>query len=120
MSAVEATPTARLTGRTDGRGAAAAAAEGAYFSCRDLHAYYGESYVVQGISLDIKKGEVLALLGRNGAGKTSTLRAIARADSPSLRRGEIFLAGKAIHPLRARRRNSASNWCRRTAASSAA
>ena len=100
MSAVEATPPARLPGRADGRGAAAAA-EGAYFSCRDLHAYYGESYVVQGISLDIKKGEVLALLGRNGAGKTSTLRAIARADSPSLRRGEIFLAGKAIHPLRA-------------------
>jgi len=98
MSALD-TPTPAPLGRTDGR-ATAPAAEGAFFSCRDLHAYYGESYVVQGVSLDIKKGEVLALLGRNGAGKTSTLRAIARADSPVLRRGEIFLAGTAIHPLR--------------------
>jgi len=50
-----------------------------YFSCRALHAYYGESYVVQGVSFDLAEGEILALLGRNGAGKTSTLRTIARA-----------------------------------------
>ena len=72
----------------------------AFFSCRDLHAYYGESYIVQGVSFEIAEGEVLALLGRNGAGKTSTLRAIARMDNPALKRGEIHLAGKAIHPLR--------------------
>jgi len=71
-----------------------------FFACRDIHAYYGESYVVQGISLELQEGEVLALLGRNGAGKTSTLRTIARASVPVLKHGEIFLGGKPIHPLR--------------------
>jgi branched-chain amino acid transport system ATP-binding protein len=70
-----------------------------YFSCKNLHAYYGESYIVQGISFDVREREIVALLGRNGAGKTSTLRAIARTASPELRSGEIFLGGKAIHPL---------------------
>ena len=41
-----------------------------FFSIRDMHAYYGESYIVQGVSLDVRQGEILALLGRNGAGKT--------------------------------------------------
>lgn len=41
-----------------------------------LHAFYGESHVLHGINFEIRKGEVVALLGRNGAGKTSTLRAI--------------------------------------------
>ena len=45
-----------------------------FFSCWDMHAYYGESYIVQGVNFDIREGEVIALLGRNGAGKTSTLR----------------------------------------------
>ncbi len=49
------------------------------FLRRDIHAYYGESYIVQGVGFDIREGEILALLGRNGAGKTSTLRTIARA-----------------------------------------
>lgn len=74
--------------------------ENAFFSCRDIHSYYGESYIVQGISLEIKEGEILALLGRNGAGKTSTLRTIARMDNPSLSKGEIYLGGKPIHTLR--------------------
>ena len=43
----------------------------------------------------MQEGEILALLGRNGAGKTSTLRTIARADSPALKSGEIWLAGTA-------------------------
>lgn len=72
-----------------------------FFSCRDLHAYYGDSYIVQGVSFDIAEGEILALLGRNGAGKTSTLRTIARADDPQLRSGEIHLQGKPIHDLAA-------------------
>ncbi|MEO3386886.1 ABC transporter ATP-binding protein [Mesorhizobium sp. CAU 1741] len=79
------------------------ASEGAkpFFSARDIHAYYGESYIVQGISLDIRHGEILALLGRNGAGKTSTLRTIARLDDPALQRGEIWLDGQAIHQMKA-------------------
>ncbi len=71
-----------------------------YFSVRDIHAYYGESYIVQGVSFDVREGEILALLGRNGAGKTSTLRAIARADAPALRTGEVYLNGEAIHRLK--------------------
>ncbi len=73
----------------------------AFFALRDVHAYYGESYIVQGVSLEVRKGEVLALLGRNGAGKTSTLRAIARADAPAVTRGEIWLEGQPIHQMQA-------------------
>ncbi|HHK74124.1 MAG TPA: ABC transporter ATP-binding protein [Rhizobiales bacterium] len=73
----------------------------AFFSVRDIHAYYGESYIVQGISFDMPEGEILALLGRNGAGKTSTLRALARVDDPALQSGEIYLGGQAIHEMRA-------------------
>jgi branched-chain amino acid transport system ATP-binding protein len=68
-----------------------------FFAIRDIHAYYGESYIVQGVSLDVRKGEILALLGRNGAGKTSTLRTIARMDNPELRAGEIWLEGEPLH-----------------------
>ena len=71
-----------------------------FFSVRDMHAYYGESYIVQGVSLDIRQGEILALLGRNGAGKTSTLRTIARTDNPQMRHGEIWLDGKPIHQMK--------------------
>ena len=71
----------------------------AYFSCWDIHAYYGESYIVQGVSFDIREGEIVALLGRNGAGKTSTLRAIARVDDPALRHGEIWLDHQPLHTM---------------------
>lgn len=71
-----------------------------FFSVRDMHAYYGESYIVQGVSLDVRKGEILALLGRNGAGKTSTLRTIARTDNPQMRQGEIWLDGAPIHQMK--------------------
>ncbi|PLX32746.1 MAG: ABC transporter ATP-binding protein [Hyphomicrobiales bacterium] len=73
--------------------------DNAFFSAKDLHAYYGESYIVQGVSFDVKEGEILALLGRNGAGKTSTLRTIARTSSPQLRQGEIWLEGHALHEM---------------------
>ena len=43
---------------------------------KDLNAWYGESHVLHGINLEVSKGEVVCLLGRNGAGRTSTLRAI--------------------------------------------
>jgi branched-chain amino acid transport system ATP-binding protein len=72
-----------------------------FFSVKDIHAYYGESYIVQGVSLDVRHGEILALLGRNGAGKTSTLRTIARVDNPVLKSGEIWLDGKPLHRMKA-------------------
>ncbi|MES9843054.1 MAG: ABC transporter ATP-binding protein [Candidatus Sedimenticola sp. PURPLELP] len=72
----------------------------AFFSCWDIHSYYGESYIVQGVSFDVREGEVLALLGRNGAGKTSTLRSIARVDSPEVTHGEIWLDHKPLHSMK--------------------
>lgn len=74
-------------------------ANSAYFSCRDVHSYYGESYIVQGISFEVAEGEILALLGRNGAGKTSTLRTIARVDEPELQKGEIWLNKQPLHSM---------------------
>ena len=78
-----------------------AASERAYFDVRDIHSYYGESYIVQGVSFSIQKGEILALLGRNGAGKTSTLRSIARTGSPMVTHGEIWLDNDAVHNMAA-------------------
>jgi branched-chain amino acid transport system ATP-binding protein len=78
-----------------------ARAEPAYFSAHDLHAYYGESYIVQGVSINVHEGEIVALLGRNGAGKTSTLRAIARVDSPQLKHGEVWLDHQPLHAMAA-------------------
>jgi branched-chain amino acid transport system ATP-binding protein len=43
---------------------------------KDLHAWYGESHVLHGVNFHVNEGEVLTLLGRNGAGRTSTMRAI--------------------------------------------
>lgn len=63
-----------------------------FLSVRDLHAYYGESHVLHGISFDIPRGEVVTLAGRNGAGKTTTLRAIMGLMRKS--RGQIELGGK--------------------------
>ncbi|WP_210203597.1 ABC transporter ATP-binding protein [Breoghania corrubedonensis] len=71
-----------------------------FFSVRDIHSYYGESYIVQGVSFEILEGEIVALLGRNGAGKTSTLRTIARTEVPELKRGEIWLAGNPLHSMK--------------------
>src|SRR5689334_7655460 len=59
---------------------------------RDLNAWYGESHVLQGINLEVKAGECVTLLGRNGAGRTSTLRAI--LGLVGKRTGSIRVAGK--------------------------
>nr|WP_212590703.1 ABC transporter ATP-binding protein [Wenxinia saemankumensis] len=72
-----------------------------YLSVWGIQAYYGESYIVQDVSFDIHEGEILALLGRNGAGKTSTLRTIARLDNPALKHGEIWLDHQPLHTMRA-------------------
>lgn len=72
----------------------------AFLSVWDMHAYYGESYIVQGISFNVHEGEILALLGRNGAGKTTTLRSIARMDSPQVNHGEIWLDHQPLHSMR--------------------
>jgi branched-chain amino acid transport system ATP-binding protein len=48
----------------------------AFLEIRQLQAWYGESHVLHGVDLDVQEGEVVTLLGRNGAGRTSTMRAI--------------------------------------------
>jgi branched-chain amino acid transport system ATP-binding protein len=48
----------------------------AMLEINDLHGFYGESHVLHGVSLEVRQGEVVTLLGRNGAGKTSTMRSI--------------------------------------------
>ena len=75
------------------------AATAPFLSLRDVHAYYGESYIVQGVSFDLAESQILALLGRNGAGKTSTLRTIARTETPGMRGGEITLGGVDLHKM---------------------
>ncbi len=66
-------------------------------SIDDIHAYYGESYVLQGISLKSDQGSVAALVGRNGMGKTTTIRAIMGFSRP--RRGKIFFKQQDITNL---------------------
>ena len=58
---------------------------------RDLHAYYEESHVLRGISLDVDRGEIVSLLGRNGVGKTSTLKSIIGILAPSS--GQVLFKG---------------------------
>jgi branched-chain amino acid transport system ATP-binding protein len=60
----------------------------------DIHTYYGDSYVLQGISLEVAKGTVVALLGRNGVGKTTLIRSIV-GFTPA-RRGQILFNDKDI------------------------
>ncbi len=76
-----------------------AATAPAFLSVWDIHAYYGESYIVQGVSFNVHEGEILALLGRNGAGKTSTLRTIAQIGDPELRKGEVWLDHQPLHKM---------------------
>ena len=63
-------------------------------SVEDIHTYYGSSYVLQGISLSVGHGEVVAVLGRNGVGKTTLIRSIVAFTPP--RRGSIRFAGQEL------------------------
>ena len=67
---------------------------------RSLHAYYGESHVLQGVDLDVHDGEAVALIGRNGAGKTTTIAAImgiVRPRTGTVRVGDVDVAGRPAH-----------------------
>ncbi len=63
----------------------------------DIHTYYDRSYILQGVSLELKKGEIVALLGRNGVGKTTTLNTIMGFVKP--RSGRILLRGEDVTRL---------------------
>jgi branched-chain amino acid transport system ATP-binding protein len=64
---------------------------------RDLHVYYGNIQALKGISMSVPAGEVVTLIGSNGAGKSTTLRAISGTHKP--RSGSIRLSGTDIHEL---------------------
>jgi len=61
----------------------------------DIHTYYGDSHILHGVSLRVGAGEAVALLGRNGAGKTTVIRSIVGFTPP--RAGRIVFEGAAIH-----------------------
>jgi branched-chain amino acid transport system ATP-binding protein len=61
---------------------------------RDLHAWYGESHVLHGVDLEIRAGETVTLLGRNGAGKTTSLKSV--MGIVGRRRGSVRLAGREL------------------------
>src|SRR5262245_5039601 len=60
----------------------------------DIHTYYGKSHILHGVSLQIGRGEVVGLLGRNGVGKSTTLKTIMGLVSPS--EGRIAFEGRSI------------------------
>ena len=75
---------------------------------RDLHSYYGDAHVIHGVSLTVAVGEVVALLGRNGMGKTTIIRSIMGLSPPQVRSGSVRwrgeeLVGKRPHHIAGRR-----------------
>lgn len=71
---------------------------------RDVHSFYGAAHVLEGVNLRVPEGTVVALLGRNGMGKTTLIRSIMGMTPPEVRRGSITyrgveLVGKAPHEV---------------------
>ena len=66
-------------------------------SVADIHTYYGDSYIIQGVSLEVAPGQIAVLMGRNGAGKTTTIRSIVGLTPP--RRGTVRFRGEEVTRL---------------------
>jgi branched-chain amino acid transport system ATP-binding protein len=66
----------------------------AILEVHDIHTYYGDAYVIQGLSLQLEQGQILGLLGRNGVGKTTLVNSIVGFNPP--RRGKILFKGADI------------------------
>src|SRR6478609_1292541 len=66
----------------------------AILDVQDIHTYYGDAYVLQGLTLQLEQGHILGLLGRNGVGKTTLVNSIVGFNPP--RRGKIVFKGSDI------------------------
>ncbi|HVL57102.1 MAG TPA: ABC transporter ATP-binding protein [Burkholderiaceae bacterium] len=66
-------------------------------SVQSIHTYYGDSYVLQGLSLQLAAGQIVAILGRNGMGKTTLIRSVAGLTPP--RDGDIVFRGRSLRGL---------------------
>ncbi len=64
---------------------------------RDLHAYYGKSHILHGVHLDVREGEIVSLLGRNGVGRSTTCKAIMGLVEPQ---GSVKFRGKELARMR--------------------
>ena len=62
----------------------------------DLHSFYGEAHVLNGVSITVRAGELVALLGRNGMGKTSLIRSIMGLAQPRVRSGSVRFLGEEL------------------------
>ncbi len=68
---------------------------------QDIHAFYGKSHILQGVTLDVREGEIVTLLGRNGVGRSTTIKAIMGEVEPkgSIRFKGQEIAGKDSHQI---------------------
>ena len=69
-----------------------------FFAIKDIHTFYGKSHILHGVSLEIEKGEIVALLGRNGVGKSTTLKSVVGLAPPQ--RGSVQFKEQEIIGLR--------------------
>jgi len=68
--------------------------DGMLLEARDLHTYYGASHILHGINLSVKRGETISLMGRNGMGKTTTLRSLVGLTAP--RQGTVMVKNQNV------------------------
>ncbi len=73
----------------------------ALLDVRDLHSWYGESHILHGMNFEVRKGELVTLIGRNGAGKTTTLKSV--MGIVGQRKGSIMFGGRQLVGLHSHR-----------------
>ena len=70
---------------------------GSFLRLKDVHTYYGNIHALKGISLEVERGNVVCLIGANGAGKSTTLMTLCGVEPAA--EGEVFFQGEAIHRM---------------------
>ena len=103
----------KLPWQKDGNGkepARVATGEGVILKLDAIHTYYGTIHALKGVSLEVKAGEIVTLIGANGAGKSTTLRSINGLNHP--REGRDHLPGHRHH--RHARRTTSCRWASRS------